>query len=52
MYDLSKLDDAELRLLEQLLKKAAGEFEGDVIPPFRIEFINRQSNAADDALAK
>jgi hypothetical protein len=35
--DLSRLTDDELELLEQLLKKAAGELDGDVVPTFRIE---------------
>jgi hypothetical protein len=35
--DLSRLTDSELELLGRLLLKAAGEFDGDVIPPFRIE---------------
>jgi hypothetical protein len=35
--DLSKLTDDELELLEKLLAKAAGEFEGDAVPTFRIE---------------
>jgi hypothetical protein len=36
-YDLGKLTDDELELLGRLLLKAAGEFDGDVIPQFRIE---------------
>ena len=35
--DLSKLTDDELELLGRLLLKAAGEFEGDAVPTFRIE---------------
>jgi hypothetical protein len=49
MLDLSKLNDDKLELLERLLKKATGEFDGDVAPPFRVEFDNRntiESNAA------
>jgi hypothetical protein len=49
MLDLSKLNDDKLELLERLLKKAAGEFDGDVAPRFRVEFVNRntiESNAA------
>jgi hypothetical protein len=54
--DLSRLSDDELELLGRLLLKAAGEFEGDVNPPFRIEFVERgqnliESKAAEDALA-
>jgi hypothetical protein len=38
VYDLAKLNDDEIALLEQLLKIAAGEIEGDVVEPsFRIE---------------
>jgi hypothetical protein len=49
--DLSKLTDEEIELLERLLLKAAGEFVGDVTPPFRIEFVDRvESNAAADVL--
>jgi hypothetical protein len=49
ILDLSKLNDDKLELLERLLKKAAGEFDGDVAPRFRVEFVNRntiESNAA------
>ena len=35
--DLSKLNDDERELLGRLLLKAAGEFEGDVVPTLRIE---------------
>jgi hypothetical protein len=35
-YDLGKLTDAELELLGRLLLKAAGEFDGDVVPEIRI----------------
>jgi hypothetical protein len=35
--DLSRLTDEERELLGRLLLKAAGEFDGDVIPQFRIE---------------
>ena len=45
MYDLSRLSDDELALLERILKKAAGGFEGDVCPPFRIEFIAAEPTA-------
>jgi hypothetical protein len=41
--DLSRLSAEELALFEKLLLKIAGEFTGDVAPPFRIEFINRNS---------
>ena len=42
MTDLSRLTDEELELLGRLLLKAAGEFDGDVIPQFRIvrEFVD------------
>jgi hypothetical protein len=51
-YDLARLNGAELELLERLLSKAAGELEGDVTPPFRIErvFVDGntiETNAAD-----
>jgi hypothetical protein len=50
-YELSRLNDAELQLLEQLLSKAAGEIVGDEVPTFRVEFINRniESDVADEA---
>ena len=38
--DFSRLSDEELELLERMLLKAAGEFTGDVVPPFRIEFVD------------
>jgi hypothetical protein len=40
--DLSKLTDEEIKLLERLMLKAAGELVGDVAPPFRVEFVNRR----------
>jgi hypothetical protein len=46
--DLSRLSAEELALFEKLLLKITGAFEGD--PPFRVEFINRntsEANAAD-----
>jgi hypothetical protein len=54
MCDLSKLDAAELELLERLLRKAAGEFDGDVDVPFRIELVRKivDPNAADKDIAK
>jgi hypothetical protein len=48
--DLSKLNDEEIALLERLLSKASGQFEGDVAPPFRVEFVN--SNIETDAAAE
>jgi len=45
MYDLSRLSDDEIALLERILKKASGELEGDVCPPFRIEFIAAEPTA-------
>jgi hypothetical protein len=36
-YDLKKLTEDELEVLGRLLLKAAGEFEGDAVPTFRIE---------------
>jgi hypothetical protein len=41
MYDLGKLNSAELELLERLLSKAAGEIVGDVDVPFRIELVRQ-----------
>jgi hypothetical protein len=41
VMDLSKLNDEEIKLLERLLLKAAGELFGDVVPAFKIEFVNR-----------
>ena len=48
-YDLKKLTDDELELLGRLLLKAAGEFDGDVIPQFRIErvFVDPAEPIAD-----
>jgi hypothetical protein len=46
--DLSRLTDAELELLGRLLLKAAGEFEGDVVPSLRIERILIDPNAAEE----
>jgi hypothetical protein len=44
--DLSRLSTDELALFEKLLLKIAGEFTGDVVPPFRVEFVDRiESNA-------
>jgi hypothetical protein len=47
--DLSKLNDEEIALLERLLEKAMGQFEGEVAPPFRVEFVNgkTETNAAE-----
>ena len=45
--DLKKLNDDELELLERLLEKAAGKLVGDVVPPFRIEFMNAAEPAVD-----
>jgi hypothetical protein len=41
MYDLGKLNGAELELLERLLSKAAGDIVGDVDVPFRIELVRQ-----------
>ena len=50
MIDLSKLNDEEIKLFERLLAKAMGQFEGEVAPPFRVEFINGNTETnADDA---
>jgi hypothetical protein len=56
--DLSKLDDdadhlsrlsaEELALFEKLLLKIAGAFEGDVVPPFRVEFVNRRHGMIEE----
>jgi hypothetical protein len=46
VLDLSKLNDDELELLERLLSKAAGQFDGEVV---RIEFVNGNT-AAEAAL--
>jgi hypothetical protein len=47
--DLSKLNDEEIKLLEQLMLKATGELVGDVVPAFKIEFVRQiiDSNAAE-----
>ena len=50
MLDFSKLNDDELKLLERLLSKAIGQFDGEVAPPFRVEFVN--SNIETDAAAE
>jgi hypothetical protein len=49
MNDLSLLSDDEFALLEQLLKKAAGEIEGDVVPTFRVvrEIVDAAEPTAD-----
>ena len=49
MTDLSKLTDDELELLEKLLAKAAGEFEGDAVPTFRVvrEFVDTAEPTSD-----
>jgi hypothetical protein len=52
VYDLSKLNDAELEWLERLLSKAAGQFDGDVAPPFRVEFVNRRQNVIESNAAE
>ncbi|HWY87090.1 MAG TPA: hypothetical protein VNX28_10215 [Gemmataceae bacterium] len=46
MYDLSRLSDDEIALLERILKKAAGGFEGE-ITPFKIEFVERGQSMID-----
>ena len=38
--DLSRLSTDELALFEKLLLKIAGEFTGDLVPPFRVEFVD------------
>jgi hypothetical protein len=47
--DLSRLTDSELELLERLLAKASGAFHGEISPPFRVEFVdgNTETNADD-----
>jgi hypothetical protein len=47
--DLARLNNEELELLGRLLLKAAGEFDGDVIPQFRIErvFVDPAEPIAD-----
>jgi hypothetical protein len=45
-YDLSRLSDDEMRLLERLLTKAAGEHDEAVFAPFVIEFV-RPHGAAE-----
>jgi hypothetical protein len=47
MYDLGKLNDEELELLERLLSKAAGEHDNVVVPTFRIvrEFVDAAADA-------
>jgi hypothetical protein len=47
--DLSKLNDDELKLLERILAKASGLFEGEIAPPFRVEFVDgkTETNAAE-----
>jgi hypothetical protein len=59
MYDLGKLNGAELELLERLLSKAAGDIVGDVDVPFRIELVRHvvdtstaEPTAGDDALSE
>ena len=50
-YDLSRLTEAELELLEKLIAKAEGKFEGRIIPPFIVEFVDAgpiESNADED----
>ena len=48
MYDLSRLSDDEIALLERILKKAAGELEGEITPPpFKIEFVERGQSMID-----
>ena len=37
--DLSLLTDSEVELLEKLIAKAEGNFEGRIIPPFIVEFV-------------
>ena len=48
-YVLSRLSEAELELLEHLLKKAAGEIVGDVIPEIRVvrELVDTAEPTAD-----
>jgi hypothetical protein len=47
--DLSRLSDEELKLLGRLLLKAAGEFEGDAVPTFRVvrEFVDTAEPTSD-----
>ena len=40
VMDLSKLNDEEIKLLERLMLKAAGQLDGAVVAPFVVEFIN------------
>jgi hypothetical protein len=44
--DLSKLADGELKLLERLLEKAKGQFEGEICPV--VEFVDCKSETNDD----
>jgi len=46
--DLSLLTESELELLGKLLAKSAGLFDGEVVPPFRIERILIDPNAAEE----
>ena len=49
--DLSLLTDSELELLEKLIAKAEGKFEGKIIAPFIVEFVDAgpiESNADAD----
>jgi hypothetical protein len=47
--DLTRLNDDELKLLERILKKAAGEIVGDVVPQFRVvrDFVDTAEPTAD-----
>jgi hypothetical protein len=49
--DLSRLSAEELALFEKLLLKISGEFTGDVAPPFRVEFVNRNTSETNSAVA-
>jgi hypothetical protein len=42
--DLSLLTDSDVELLEKLIAKAEGNFEGRIIPPFIVEFIKAEAD--------
>jgi hypothetical protein len=46
--DLSRLTDEERELLGRLLLKAAGKFDGEVVPEIRIERILIDPNADEE----
>jgi hypothetical protein len=50
--DLSLLTDSEIELLDRLLSKAAGQFEGDVVPAFKIEFLERGQRMIESSAAE